>query len=115
MKRRFLVGRGAAVLVGELLMTWPALYNGYPLRYPDSMSYLEDGGLVARALFLRKFSADYGGRSFIYCLGILPFHWNVTPWPIVALQALLTASSGSSCGQSCRGKPRCITWFSSCC
>lgn len=72
-------------------MTWPALYNGYPLLYPDSMSYLEDGRLVARALFLRKFSADYGGRSFIYCLGILPFHWSVTPWPIVALQALLTA------------------------
>jgi hypothetical protein len=72
-------------------MTWPALYNGYPLLYPDSMSYLEDGRLVARALFLRKYSADYGGRSFIYCLGILPFHWSVTPWPIVALQALLTA------------------------
>jgi len=91
MKRRFLVGRGAAVLVGELLMTWPALYNGYPLLYPDSMSYLEDGRLVARAVFLRKYSADYGGRSFIYCLGILPFHWSVTPWPIVALQALVTA------------------------
>ena len=72
-------------------MTWPALYNGYPLLYPDSMSYLEDGRLVVRALFLRKFSADYGGRSFIYCLGILPFQWNVTPWPIVGLQALLTA------------------------
>jgi hypothetical protein len=42
-------------------------------------------------LFLRKYSADYGGRSFIYCLGILPFHWSVTPWPIVALQALVTA------------------------
>src|SRR5438128_10140745 len=80
-----------AVLAGALVMTWPALYNRFPLLYPDSMSYLEDGALVARALFLHKFSADYGGRSFIYCLGILPFHWNVTPWPIVALQALLTA------------------------
>jgi len=72
-------------------MAWPAFYNGYPLLYPDSMSYLEDGRLVARALFLRRFSADYGGRSFIYCLGILPLHWNVTPWPIVGLNALLTA------------------------
>ena len=85
------IRRSGAVLVGALLMTWPALYNRYPLLYPDSMSYLEDGRLVARALFLHKFSADYGGRSFIYCLGILPFHWNVTPWPIVALNALLTA------------------------
>jgi hypothetical protein len=85
------IRRSGAVLVGALLMTWPALYNRYPLLYPDSMSYLEDGRLVARALFLHKFSADYGGRSFIYCLGILPFHWNVNPWPIVALNALLTA------------------------
>ena len=72
-------------------MTWPALYNRYPLLYPDSMSYLEDGALVARALFLHKFSHDYGGRSFIYCLGILPLHLNVTLWPVVALNALLTA------------------------
>ena len=89
--RFYPIHRSAAVVVGAFLMTWPALYNRYPLLYPDSMSYLEDGPLVARALFLHKFSADYGGRSFIYCLGILPLHWNVTPWPIVALNALLTA------------------------
>jgi hypothetical protein len=84
------IGRRAAILAGALLMTWPALYNRYPLLYPDSMSYLEDGRPVARALFLHRFSADYGGRSFIYCLGILPMHWNVTSWPIVAFNALLT-------------------------
>jgi hypothetical protein len=78
-------------LVGGLVLPWPAFYDGYPLLFPDSMSYLEDGPLVARALFLHRFSADYGGRSFIYCLGILPLHWNVTPWPIVGLNALLTA------------------------
>jgi hypothetical protein len=88
---RFLPGCNATVLVGALLMAWPALYNGYPLLYPDSMTYLGDGRPVARALFLHKFSDYYGMRSFIYSLGILPWHWNVTPWPIVALQALLTA------------------------
>jgi hypothetical protein len=72
-------------------MAWPAFYNGYPLIYPDSMSYLENGRLLARALFLHRLSASYGIRSFIYSLGILPFHWNVTPWPIVGLNALLTA------------------------
>ena len=89
--RFYPINRSGAVLAAAFLMTWPALYNRYPLLYPDSMSYLEDGPLVARALFLHKFSVDYGGRSFIYCLGILPLHWNVTPWPIVALNALLTA------------------------
>ena len=72
-------------------MTWPALYNGYPLLYPDSMTYIENGLPVARALFLHKFSDYYGMRSFIYSLGILPWHWNVSPWPVVAVHALLTA------------------------
>ena len=79
------------VLAAACLMMWPALYNRYPLLYPDSMAYLENGPLVARALFLQLFSDDYGQRSLIYCLGILPLHLNVTTWPIVALNALLTA------------------------
>lgn len=79
------------VVAAAFLMMWPALYNRYPLLYPDSMAYLENGPLVARALFLQIFSDDYGQRSLIYCLGILPLHLNVTAWPIVALNALLTA------------------------
>src|SRR5207245_2332349 len=59
--------------------------------YPDSMSYLRQGAPVARALFLHRFAGYYGGRSLIYSVGILPFHWNVTPWPVVIFNALLTA------------------------
>jgi hypothetical protein len=72
-------------------MSWPALFNRYPLLYPDSISYLGAGRPVARALFLHHFSDYYGMRSLLYSLGILPFHWNVTPWPIVGLHALLAA------------------------
>jgi hypothetical protein len=72
-------------------VTWPALYNRYPVLYPDSISYLRGGRLVARAIFLHEFSTNYGGRSLIYALGILPMHWNITPWPVVALNAFLTA------------------------
>jgi len=81
----------AAVLLAALTLAWPAFYNGFPILYPDSMTYLDDGRLVARALFLHRFSAYYGMRSFIYSLGILPFHWNVSAWPVVALQAILAA------------------------
>ena len=83
--------RGVAVLLGALLLSWPAFFNGYPLIYPDSMSYLGDGPTVARAVFLHQFSDYYGERSFFYSLGILPFHWNLTAWPIVGLQCLLVA------------------------
>jgi len=55
------------------------------------MTYLGDGRLVARALFLHEFSSYYGMRSFFYSLGILPWHWNVTLWPVVVPQAILTA------------------------
>jgi hypothetical protein len=55
------------------------------------MTYLSDGRVVARALFLHQLSKYYGVRSFFYSLVILPFHWNISPWPIVALQCLLVA------------------------
>jgi hypothetical protein len=72
-------------------MAWPSLFNRYPLLYPDSITYVGDGRVVARALFLHDLSDYYGMRSLIYSLGILPFHWNFSLWPVVALHALLTA------------------------
>lgn len=79
------------MVLGGLLLSWPALYNGFPLLYPDSMSYLEDGRRVARAVFLHQFSPYYGMRSFFYSMGILPFHMNTTAWPIIGLQCVLVA------------------------
>lgn len=86
----FLIERTSAFFAGTLMLMWPAIWNGYPLLYPDSVTYLESGGRVSRALFLHRFSEYYGMRSFIYSLGILPFHWNVSLWPVAALQALIT-------------------------
>jgi hypothetical protein len=83
--------RCGAILLGALFLAWPSFYNGFPLIYPDSMTYLASGRVVARALFLHQFSQYYGVRSFFYSLVILPFHWNVSPLPIVALQCLLVA------------------------
>lgn len=85
------IRRGAAVVTGAILLTWPAVYNRYPLLYPDSITYIADGRPVARALFLHKFSDYYGMRSLLYSLGIFPFHWNATLWPVIGMQALLAA------------------------
>jgi hypothetical protein len=88
---RVRVWHATAILTAALFMTWPAIWNRFPLMYPDSMTYLADGRVVARALFLHQRSDYYGMRSFFYSLGILPFHWNATLWPIVGLHAFLTA------------------------
>ena len=70
-------------------MCWPAFYNRYPLLYPDSIGYIEDGRPTFFALF--HHSAVNAMRSEFYSLGIFLFHWNHTVWPVVALQAVLTA------------------------
>jgi hypothetical protein len=88
---RFSIWRAAAIFLGAVILLWPAILNRLPLLYPDSLTYLADGRPVARALFLHKFSNYYGMRSLIYSLGIFPFHWNITLWPVAALQALLAA------------------------
>ncbi len=80
-----------AVSSAALLATWPAIYNGFPILFPDSVFYLQDGRRIARAIFLGELSSYYGPRSPIYALGIYPFHWNSTAWPIVGLNATVTA------------------------
>jgi hypothetical protein len=80
-----------AVLLGALFMTWPAIYNGLPLLYPDSMDYIKAGHFIARALFFHRIMSYYGLRSSIYSLGILPFDLGGTVWPVVAFQCLLTS------------------------
>lgn len=79
------------LVAAAFILAWPAIYNGFPILYPDSMTYLDDGSKVARAIFLHQVSAWYGMRSLIYSLVILPLHWNRTAWVIVALQCFLVA------------------------
>jgi hypothetical protein len=80
-----------AILVGAVVLCWPAFYNRYPLLYPDSISYIGDGHLIARALLALHPARLPWMRSPLYSLGIFPFHWARNPWPVVALQGLITA------------------------
>jgi hypothetical protein len=79
-----------AILLTALLSVWPALLNRYPLLYGDSLSYLGQGrGVVEQ--FLHRTGDFAGMRSELYSLGIYFWHWGISPWPVVALHALLTA------------------------
>jgi len=79
-----------AILAGALFACWPAFYNRYPLLYSDSLDYIGEGRFIARALFMHQLSF-YAIRSEIYSFGIYLMHWNLSPWPIVAVNALLTS------------------------
>lgn len=74
-----------------LLLCLPALFNGFPFLFPDSMDYLRFGPAVAQAL-LGHPSASYGLRSAWYTLGLVPLHGNLQwIWPIVVAQAWVVA------------------------
>ncbi len=79
------------VVLGAVFLSWPAIYNGYPLMYWDGVEYLAVGHKIAGALFLHRLSPTYGARSVFYSLAIYPFHWGAAPWLVVAMQCLLVA------------------------
>jgi len=74
-------------LAALALLLWPALVSGYPLIYPDTLDYLGTGRAAWAALLHAQHSAFYAVRSPVYAAAIYLFHWNHTPWPILALNA----------------------------
>ncbi len=70
-----------AVLLCGLLLAWPAAWNGYPLVFADSGTYLGQAILI------------YLGwdRPVHYSLFLHALHWRQTLWPIPLAQGLITA------------------------
>lgn len=79
-----------AVVAAAGMLCWPALWNRYPLLFPDSVTYLEDGRYLLRALLFHRLDPA-AARSVFYSLGIYLVHWDRSLWPVVGLQAVLTA------------------------
>lgn len=73
--QRFVVPSAAALLL------WPAVWNGYPIVFADTGTYL------SQAIH------HYAGwdRPMFYSLFMLPLHATVTVWPVVVVQALIAA------------------------
>jgi hypothetical protein len=67
-----------AILFSSLLLSIPALVNGYPLVYPDSGTYL---------LQAIEFRGEIN-RTPYYSLFLFPFHLRMSLWPIVFAQAI---------------------------
>ena len=77
-------GRGPLppIVLGGLLLLWPAFWNGYPILYSDT------GGLIEMSL-----EPTMGwDKPWIYGPFVHLFHWRITLWaPVVAQGLLLSA------------------------
>ena len=64
------------------MLLWPAIWNGYPIVFADTGTYLS-----------QAINGHLGwDRPPYYSLFMLPLHLTVTTWPVVAAQALLTVA-----------------------
>jgi len=61
-------------------LIWPALWNGYPIVFPDTGTYLS------------QVMHHYLGwdRPVFYSLFIYPLHLGLTTWPVILVQSALT-------------------------
>ncbi len=82
-----------AVLAGAVPLTWPAILNGYPLVFIDTVSYLNH--TTVPEVPWDKTGA-YG--PFLHLL-----HWQVTLWPAVAAQGLVASHLIWLAGRTARG------------
>ncbi|MEJ0015266.1 MAG: hypothetical protein WDN25_01635 [Acetobacteraceae bacterium] len=69
------------IVVSAALLLWPALWNGYPLVFSDTGTYLSQA-------IERYLGWD---RPVFYSLFLLPLHLTLTTWPVIAAQAVLAA------------------------
>jgi hypothetical protein len=74
------IGRNPFLVVFPILC-WPALWNGFPIVFADTGTYLFQA--IHR----------YAGwdRPVFYSLFMLPLHATITVWPVVVVQAVLAA------------------------
>jgi hypothetical protein len=75
------------------MLSWPAIYNGFPLLNPDSGEYLSTGHTVMHKLLGGDVPAWMlaSNRSEVYAAGLSLLEWGSEIWPVVAAQALMTA------------------------
>jgi len=76
-----LIARVTILSAAAAFLVWPALWNGFPIVFADTGTYLSQA--IHR----------YAGwdRPVFYSLFMLPLHATITVWPVIVAQALLTA------------------------
>jgi hypothetical protein len=69
----------APILLSAAVLLWPALWNGYPLVFSDTGTYLSQA-------IERYLGWD---RPVFYSLFLFSLHMTITTWPVIVAQTLL--------------------------
>jgi hypothetical protein len=77
----FLSLAGHPLFLSFPMLLWPAIWNGYPIVFADTGTYL--------AQAIHHFAG--WDRPVFYSMFILPLHARVTLWPVIVVQAVLAA------------------------
>ncbi|HYE51589.1 MAG TPA: hypothetical protein VEB20_18470 [Azospirillaceae bacterium] len=70
-----------SVLLAGIVLAWPAYWNGYPLLFTDSASYI---GVLNPW-------GQHWARPIFYSLALWPLHLGISLWPVVVAQGVLMA------------------------
>jgi len=79
------------LLTGLLLL--PAIVNGGPIWFPDSVEYLSVGERFWQTVVHGTHFDFYGQRSILYSAVLFLVHWNASSWPVIVLHAVLVSTN----------------------
>jgi hypothetical protein len=96
--------RRLAIPAGAVLLAWPALLNGYPLVFIDTVSYLNHTTVPETPW----------DKTQVYGPLLHLFHWRVSLWPAVAAQALAASALLWLVQRMLRGEARPLTHLGAC-
>jgi hypothetical protein len=87
------LARGLPIVAATLFFLWPALWNGFPLLFSDTLAILGQGHAIVGKL-AGRFEPTWlydSSRPEIFSASLVFLHRGAALWPIVVVQAGLLA------------------------
>jgi hypothetical protein len=81
----------SSVALVAILLSLPALLNGYPILFPDTLDYMQGGRSLRLSLEAWANLGNFSVRSVAYSVFVYLLYWDWSLWPVIVAQAMITA------------------------
>jgi len=81
----------SSIALIALLLSLPALLNGYPILFPDTLDYMQGGRSLRLSLEAGENLGNYSIRSVAYSVFVYLLYWDWSLWPVIFAQAVIAA------------------------